>query len=62
MWSKEAWKEHDMIDKEKKEPTVTYFTDEFGVTHIIDLEKKEDGVERYLKKKIDDDDIDKFGE
>ena len=50
-----------MIDKEKKEPSVTFFTDEFGVTHIIDTEK-EGSVERYLKNKIEDDDIDKFGE
>ncbi len=61
MWSKEAWKEHDMIDKEKKEPSVTFFTDEFGVTHIVDVEK-EGSVERYLKSKLEDDDIDKFGE
>ena len=52
-----------MIDKEKKEPSVTadFSSDEFGVTHIVDTEK-EGSVERYFKSKFEDDDIDKFGE
>ena len=62
MWSKDLWKEHDMIDKEKKEPSVTFIMDEFGVTHIIDAEK-EGGVEGYLKKYYSDDKLtDTFGE
>ena len=96
MWAKEAWKEHDMTEIEKKpqkrrghyrltksgkriwvhehiivrkkefpsaekEPTVVFKTDEFGVTHIIDLEK-EGSVEKYFRNGLGDDDIDKFGE
>ena len=57
--------EHDMIDKEKKEPSVNEHLslrmNEFGVTHIVDTEK-EGSVERYFKSKLEDDDIDKFGE
>ena len=64
---KRIWvNEHIIVGKkefpsDEKEPTVEFKTDEFGVTHSIDLEK-EGSVERYFKSRLEDDDIDKFGE
>ena len=51
-----------MSEKEKEKPSITFLMDEFGVNHIIDLEK-EGSVEKYLRKKYNDDELtDAFGE
>ena len=64
---KRIWvNEHIIVGKkefpsDEKEPTVEFKTDEFGVTHVVDTEK-EGSVERYFKSRLEDDDIDRFGE